>query len=250
MIITFSVILNYMVTMYCNNFVPQHLFTCMWIYVMCDIIYLFNLILVLLHCYSKKLQQKFQIKPTHTFLFIIDVISLLPQESILGLIIGYQNSLIYYCRYVTFLRLYRIWLLFAEILKSVRNHRWAWFLVQYIILYSMALHTAVCIWFSLGCIEEHCKEQYFWTSIFNSGPLHIGSITEWYLICLYVSVTLISNTGFGDFYATNFDEGFYFILVETCGFMLVAVLIAVLTVQLVNLGYRKYMFAYKVSKYI
>lgn len=237
----------YMQGVHCMFFLPYSLESYIPFYVLCDIVYLADLVLNLVHRYWKRLYQKFQLKHKRKYLLLIDGLSLLPQEIILGSIFGYEHWSVIYCRVPTFIRLYRVMQFLYVILGSVRSHRWNWFLCQYMLLFSMVLHTAVCVWFYMGSIPSDDANQRNWATMLVTTLVYIDTIYDWYLCCLYIAVTFMSNTGFGDFYATRLTEGLYCIVVMLTGFILVIVLIAILTVQLVNAGYRRAKFAYEVN---
>lgn len=210
-----------------------------------DILYLCDVIIHFIHRYWKSFRQKFQLSCKSRISLYIDIISLLPQEVAIKLI---YDRLIYYCRFITYIRMYRVFEFFKQMLGSVTTHRWSLFLAQYFVIFIMFLHTAVCIWYYLGCYQPNCK-SYYWTSLLYLGDGQVDNLYDWYMFCAYISISFLSTTGFGDFYAVSTIERIYCILVMICGYLLLILLISMLTVLLINKGYRKAQFFFEVRIY-
>ncbi|KAK9891943.1 hypothetical protein WA026_017426 [Henosepilachna vigintioctopunctata] len=221
----------------CFFFARESLMSFIPIYVICDLFYCFNLILLSLHLFWKQLKKKFFIVRVNKLVYVLDILSLLPQELIPIAIFG-NNYVAIYMRWITYVRLRYLGIYFAN-LSRVLEKRWKNTLLAIVIYTAVALHFTTCIMYEMSCHHLRClslntEEQYGGSTSTNetwyTGKWSETMVTkypyyevagqfDWYLLSFYFSLEYLFNYGTNVYQATKAMEWLFFSFLMIIGYI-------------------------------
>lgn len=125
-LILISTLINFFVGTICFFFAREYLMRFIPIYIICDLLYLFNVVVISLHQFWKDLNKKIYVVRIPISLYILDIISLLPQELIAVAIFGSNSIVSVSLRWITYIRL-RYLINFIQVSFIIYSCIYAWY---------------------------------------------------------------------------------------------------------------------------
>ncbi|XP_044766820.1 uncharacterized protein LOC123322840 [Coccinella septempunctata] len=154
-LILISTLINYFVGTICFFFARNYLLSFIPIYVACDLLYLFNVIVLSLHRYWKDLSKRSYTVRVSTSSYVLDIVSLLPQELIAVAIFGSSSIISVSLRWITFIRL-RCLISFMKSFSQVLNNRWTTFVIAFFTIMCVIQHLSTCLIYEASCHHLRC----------------------------------------------------------------------------------------------
>lgn len=175
---------------------------------------------------------------------IIDVILAIPY-SVLYLC-SYKNEAFDYHIIVPIAavaRDYRILEFFYNKSSQAGRNQWSTFLLQYLILFLISVHSCTCVWFLFSYhYFDINKIRMSWT--ISASHLPRETVLDWYFVCAYVSVMWLTTNALGDIYPIVTGERIFATITVLLGFLLTTIVfVGSLTSQFITITAKR-------SKYI
>ncbi|XP_050518404.1 cGMP-gated cation channel alpha-1-like [Diabrotica virgifera virgifera] len=241
MFILATSVLNYILVTTNLSFLPTEVAEFFSFYVIFDVIYLFNFLLLL----SQKIfhiSNTFYTEKTMFIIFVVDFVSLVSQAMlIIPFVSAHKSFLVLIFRVITFVRLRHL-LVFNKVLRRLTEYRIVWILGKYITTVVIIIHTAICLWFLIK------SEDNFYDELpeFKSGEVP-ASNASWYFYHIYATIQLLMNVGFGDVYPKNINEIYFFSMMFLVGQALTVYFICVVGWIIINQNYHKFSIYYQIK---
>lgn len=177
----------------------------LWFYavLVCDILYILDTILSISSRVTASIQTNILEKPRNLFFTVVDAALTLPYSTIYLLVTRKISVIFLILRLITLIRIYRLVLFFNSLEKSIQTHRWTIFYVKFISYLMVVIHFFACLWYILSTLTY---KKPTWISGLSNTTRYPKTVRNWYLVTSYFSVTLLTQTGFGDFFPVNMIE--------------------------------------------
>ncbi|CAH1180958.1 unnamed protein product [Phyllotreta striolata] len=192
-LILVTIVLNYVFVTLDLTFSLVYYEKFLYLYVIFDVLYFIDFVISIFH---KFLFAKIDSK---LLVIVVDFLSIIPQFVVFASFLNSSLSfLVIFCRLSTILRLNRL-SLFGKIREKSLQNDWNWFALQYFTIFSLIVHTTVCLWCSLF------NKKQFKELLVPTTP-QTDNILNYYLSYSYYSLQLFLNVGFGDIFPETFAE--------------------------------------------
>ncbi|CAH2040615.1 unnamed protein product, partial [Iphiclides podalirius] len=146
------------------------------------------------------------------------------------------------------IRVYRIIEYFYDRSTQAGSNQWTTFLVQYLILFVLSVHTWTCIWYLYAYrnYDIH-KNRSSWAT--EAVYLPTETTFDWYFICAYWSVMFLTTNALGDLYPVTTPERISAIGAILLGFLLTTIVfVGSLTSQFITITTRRAKYVRQLKK--
>ncbi|XP_045463397.1 uncharacterized protein LOC123673033 [Harmonia axyridis] len=156
------IIVSCLVNFYCGTicffFARTYLMSFIPVYVICDLVYLFHVIVLSFHRYWKNLSKiSYTVRVPMSY-YILDIISLLPQELIAVAIFGSRSKVSVSLRWITYVRLRHL-IHFIQSLSQLLNNRWRTFVTAFFTCMCVIQHLSTCFIYEASCHHLRCIDR-------------------------------------------------------------------------------------------
>lgn len=145
-------------------------------------------------------------------------------------------------------RVYRIIEYFYNRSTQAGSNQWTTFLVQYLILFILSVHTWTCIWYLYAYRNYDIHKN---RSSWATAAVYLPTETtfDWYFICAYWSVMFLTTNALGDLYPVTTPERISAIGAILLGFLLTTIVfVGSLTSQFITITTRRAKYVMQLKK--
>ncbi|XP_061704790.1 uncharacterized protein LOC133516091 isoform X3 [Cydia pomonella] len=209
-----------------------------------NLIFTFDVVIIFCLKFIKRWRRTLNLVEPETFRVILDVILAMPY----GIFYFFdlhvvEFDLSFVAPLVAGIRVYRVIMYFYNKSSQAGRNQWTTFLFQYLILFLLGVHTLTCIWFQFAYRGFELKNL---RSSWSAGAIHLptASVTDWYCVCAYWSIMMLTTNSLGDLYPITTAERITAIVAIVIGFLLTTIVfVGSLTSQFLTITTRR-------SKYV
>ncbi|XP_063543200.1 uncharacterized protein LOC134751681 [Cydia strobilella] len=209
-----------------------------------NLIFTFDVVIIFCLKFIKRWRRTLNLVEPETCLVILDVMLAMPYGILYFFDLRlYKFDLCFFAPLVAGVRVYRVIMYFYNKSSQAGRNQWTTFLFQYLILFLLGVHTLTCIWFQFAYRGFELKNL---RSSWSAGAIHLptASVTDWYCVCAYWSIMMLTTNSFGDLYPITTAERIIAIVAVVIGFLLTTIVfVGSLTSQFLTITTRR-------SKYV
>ncbi|XP_013174089.1 PREDICTED: uncharacterized protein LOC106122580 isoform X1 [Papilio xuthus] len=180
---------------------------------------------------------------------------------ILDIILAFPYSLLYFIDpdhslfdfytispIIATIRVYRIIEYFYDRSTQAGSNQWTTFLVQYLILFVLSVHTWTCLWYLYAYRNYDIHKN---RSSWSVAAVYLPTETtfDWYFICAYWSVMFLTTNALGDLYPVTTAERVTATAAILVGFLLTTIVfVGSLTSQFITITTRRAKYVRQLQK--
>nr|XP_037867571.1 uncharacterized protein LOC101747086 isoform X1 [Bombyx mori] len=223
---------------------------CIVVLIIClNFIFMFDVIVKAFLKFFKQWTKTLNIVEPDTIKVILDTVLALPCGFCYFVV---DSDFSFYCHSLSplfaALRVYRIIEYFYNKSSQAGSNQWTTFLFQYLTLFLLSVHTSTCIWYLFA--NQSFDLHKFYSSWSHSAIYFpIESTLDWYYVCAYWSVTILTTNALGDLYPVTTIERITAIFATLLGFLLTTIVfVGSLTSQFLTISTRRAQYVRQLMK--
>ncbi|XP_068626724.1 uncharacterized protein [Battus philenor] len=214
-----------------------------------NVIFSIDVIIIVGLKFFKKWRKTLNLMEPDIYRVILDIILAMPYT--LFYFLDPDNSLFDFYTIspiIATIRVYRIIEYFYNRSSQAGSNQWTTFLVQYLILFVLCVHTWTCIWYLFAYRNYNIHKS---RSSWSVAAIYLPTETtfDWYFICAYWSFMFLTTNALGDLYPVTTPERVTAIAAILVGFLLTTIVfVGSLTSQFITITTRRAKYVRQLKK--